>query len=1203
MVIIAVFRCKMVRGDTNQGGGNLRSSNKWLFTKYDYLNRPVMTGLYADASHTGQAAMQSYVDGLMATANRFEATNGSANGYSTIASFPSLSNPDLLTISFYDDYNWTNTNYSAFASMDISNNGLFYSTGSPLYAQPITASNKTKGLMTGNITYVLNSNTNQKLVSSIFYDDRGRAIQSKVQNITGSTDITTTQYNFSGQPLMSLLLHEKAGTTAQSVKLITKMSYDDLGRLKEIRKKITQTINSNTIPANPVEKIIVKNEYDKLGQLVTKNLAPEFNSNVGLEQLKYDYNIRGWLTSLNKDYLSGANPNSYFGMELAYDKTGTVVSGSNYAAAQYNGNIAGTIWKSKGDGVNRQYDFGYDKVNRLLKGDFKQKNDDNSWNNSLVNYSMKMGDGINFASAYDENGNIQQMQQWGLKVNSSSQIDKLTYTYGNSNSSLTNKLKQVTDDFNDNQSKLGDFKYDGTTKTATDYTYDVNGNLTTDANKKIISIVYNHLNLPATITFNNGDIGKSGGPNYDLINYVYDASGNKLQKIVTDYLNDVSVIKTTTYIAGLVYEDDVLQFAGQEEGRIRYKPAVGNTPADFAYDYFIKDHLGNVRMVLTDEQQVDKYPAVTLEPSLVGIENQFYNIDQSKIVANSAANYLRDANQNQQTYQNNNLPAVANNNTSCSGSVCTTDNSQYVYKLNSNSNKTGLGITLKVMAGDKLDIFGKSYYSQNNPGSGYNNTIPVLDLLTGFLNSASSAVTQAHGVVTPSQINTTSGTAGINSMMSSQTNQSAANPLRPRAFINCIIFDEQFKAIDFKVSMVGANSELKSHFTDLQNITIPKNGFVYIYCSNETPVDVFFDNLQVVHTRGQILEETHYYPFGLVMSGISSKSAGSLKNKEKFNGKEEQRAEFSDGSGLDWMDYGARMYDNQLMRWMTIDTKSELGRRWSPYTYCFNNPLRFTDPDGMWPDPIRGGGGIKLSINFDKKPLFNLSVAAGVSAPLSNKGAANLNVAFNVRNFGLGTTHGSTGSTAVKSDVVISPSLTIGGGKGTALPLNTFNGTTATGVTNTSAGGVTIGSNFVTGDNGSQRVGYLGVKTANTQTNFYNDFIPGLGDGKDRFNTGGGSLQVATNNGGTVTVGADVYTGAKMDADQSGNRPTFIEGGNTYNLQTPDQQALNNGQTYIEVTGPLSANAAMGGKEQMYPQNGIHAVRKEPKFKSTATGL
>ena len=92
----------------------------------------------------------------------------------------------------------------------------------------------------------------------------------------------------------------------------------------------------------------------------------------------------------------------------------------------------------------------------------------------------------------------------------------------------------------------------------------------------------------------------------------------------------------------------------------------------------------------------------------------------------------------------------------------------------------------------------------------------------------------------------------------------------------------------------------------------------------------------VVKEDGNVLQQSDYYAFGLPIL----KQGTLAVNKYLTTGKEQQPQ-------TNWLDFGARMYDPTIGQWLTIDPLAEVSRRWSPYTYVYNNPLRFIDPDGM----------------------------------------------------------------------------------------------------------------------------------------------------------------------------------------------------------------------------------------------------------------
>jgi len=357
----------------------------------------------------------------------------------------------------------------------------------------------------------------------------------------------------------------------------------------------------------------------------------------------------------------------------------------------------------------------------------------------------------------------------------------------------------------------------------------------------------------------------------------------------------------------------VLLFIGNEEGRARPKDN------GFVFDYFIKDHLGNTRMVLTDEQQTDAYPVASMETANAASEKLYYsNIDETR--ADKPAGYPSD------TYTNPNDKVAKLN-----GS-------------NSSSKKIGPAILLKVMSGDQMNIRANAYYRLNGASVGTPSN-PASELLAALAGSIQGVTggkfgmqqVQSSGVLGP----------GVSDLLQRQTDQSTGST-RPKAFLNWVLLDEQFKIVNTSTGFepVGADGEFKTFVKT--GLPISQNGYLYVFTSNESPVDVFFDNLQVTHVRGPLLEETHYYPFGLIINAISSRAAqfGTPCNKLKFSGKEEQRQEFSDGSGLEWLDYGARMYDNQIMRWHTLDPHADRYLPLTPYSAFGNNPINIMDPDG-----------------------------------------------------------------------------------------------------------------------------------------------------------------------------------------------------------------------------------------------------------------
>ena len=104
-------------------------------------------------------------------------------------------------------------------------------------------------------------------------------------------------------------------------------------------------------------------------------------------------------------------------------------------------------------------------------------------------------------------------------------------------------------------------------------------------------------------------------------------------------------------------------------------------------------------------------------------------------------------------------------------------------------------------------------------------------------------------------------------------------------------------------------------------------------------VEVYFDDFKVTHVKSPVIQSQDYYPFGLSYNEYTREN--SIGQEYLYNGKEKQNE-----LGLDWLDYGARMYMPEIGRFFVSDRFSEKYHSLSQYNYVANNPINSTDKNG-----------------------------------------------------------------------------------------------------------------------------------------------------------------------------------------------------------------------------------------------------------------
>ena len=550
--------------------GELKKKGLYRFMLYDAVGRMVVQGLSTtkpDGAGEATVTLDENGGGMEQTGYRI-LNDASLN----------LTIKDIEVVNYYDNYRFATGSYAAHFS------GLTKPSGD--YA---------RGRLSGSVVLASNG---ELLGSVISYDQQGNVLEIQKRGLNGCMERVTNTYTYTNQLASSIsVVKTQKGDTIKYEECNTYSPTTD--RLAAV----TRQAFSNNLPSR-LNKCTYT--YDRLGRLFTIDRPIDG----GKGRLSYDYNIQSWTQRIN----SGS-----FNESIHY------VDGQG--KPMYSGNISSITWSDAGSGqTNRGYRYTYDDLNRLVNAEYGEDN----FSTGIGRYNERLG--------YDGNSNVTSLQRKGVTQEGSyGLIDDLRLGYdGNQLSKVEENAPAVL--------------YAGSLdvkRSTSDIRYNANGSLTMDGTRDITHIDYDLHNNPLRIQFANGNVTK----------YVYSAAGEKLRAIhytavanthvemgqvyadiekrylavdSTDYRLGGNAVFNNGSFSKVLFDGGYVELVAVDmPGSGYHMPIVkpwkppfgGRWPDDLGggkkgppiyslrFRYFNRDHLGNVREVVSETGEVKQVNA------------------------------------------------------------------------------------------------------------------------------------------------------------------------------------------------------------------------------------------------------------------------------------------------------------------------------------------------------------------------------------------------------------------------------------------------------------------------------------------------------------------------------------------------------------------------------------------------------------------